>query len=68
MATLQIRLDPETHGKLVDSALAERRPVNWQAEVIIRRALGLPFPMTAPDPQPQRDLATVGASEPERAA
>ena len=36
-------------------ALRERRPLVWQAEILLRRALGLPFPVpldqeTAPEP------------------
>ncbi len=49
MAQLRITLDSETHQRLLESALAERRPVPWQAEVVLRRALGLPFPDTNAD-------------------
>jgi hypothetical protein len=42
--TLKLELNQETYGRLVVEADAERRPVNWQAEVTLRRALGLPFP------------------------
>ncbi len=68
MARLRIELDRETYSRLVSSALTEKRPVDWQAEVVIRRALGLPFPAVAPQPQQARDLATAGAGEPDRAA
>ena len=69
MVQLKVTLDQPTYEALVNLALDERRPVPWQAEVVIRRALGLPFPATVPDPQPQRDLATAGAGgEPPRAA
>jgi hypothetical protein len=41
MATrVKLELDPETFGQLVKSAVAEQRPADWQAEVILRRALG----------------------------
>ena len=41
MATrVRLELDPETYGQLMRSAVAEKRPADWQAEVILRRALG----------------------------
>ena len=41
MATrVRLDLDPKTFGRLVESAVAEQRPADWQAEVILRRALG----------------------------
>jgi hypothetical protein len=45
MPRLKLDLDPELYGRLLDAAEAERRPVLWQAEVSLRRALGLPFPV-----------------------
>jgi hypothetical protein len=44
MAQLRLDLDQETFERLVEVALQERRPVVWQAEVLLRQALGLPFP------------------------
>jgi hypothetical protein len=41
MATrVKLELDPETFGRLIESAVAEYRSADWQAEVILRRALG----------------------------
>jgi hypothetical protein len=41
MATrVRLELDPETYGQLIRAAVAEKRPADWQAEVILRRALG----------------------------
>lgn len=41
MATrVKLELDPETFGRLMRVAVAERRAADWQAEVILRRALG----------------------------
>ena len=41
MATrVKLELDQETFGRLVESAESEQRPADWQAEVILRRALG----------------------------
>jgi hypothetical protein len=44
MPLMKVELDPETYARLADQAVAERRPIVWQAEVELRRALGLPFP------------------------
>jgi hypothetical protein len=41
MATrVKLELDPETYGLLMRAAVAEKRPADWQAEVLLRRALG----------------------------
>jgi hypothetical protein len=41
MATrVKLELDSETFGRLIETAVAEKRPADWQAEVILRRALG----------------------------
>jgi hypothetical protein len=37
---VKLELDPDTFGRLVEAAVAEQRPADWQAEVILRRALG----------------------------
>lgn len=44
MPSIRLNLDHETHNRLLEEACAERRPADWQAEVLLRRALGLPFP------------------------
>jgi hypothetical protein len=44
MPRLRLDLDRETFEALADKAFAERRPVPFQAEVILRLAVGLPFP------------------------
>ena len=62
MATrVRLVLDPQTFGRLVETAVAEQRPADWQAEVILRRALGTwdegrvgyDVPVTGPSPEPQ---------------
>jgi hypothetical protein len=45
MAYIKLDLDNETFTRLMDVALQERRPIPWQAEVLLRHALGLPFPI-----------------------
>jgi hypothetical protein len=42
MAQLRIDVDPETYERLAAASVAERRPIPWQAEVILKRALALP--------------------------
>ena len=44
MPRLRLDLDRETFDALTAQAFAERRPVVFQAEVVLRQALGLPFP------------------------
>ena len=44
MPRLRLDLDRETYEALASQALAQRRPVVFQAEVILRQTLGLPFP------------------------
>jgi hypothetical protein len=52
MAMLTLNLDGETFDRLLEVALQERRPVPWQAEVLLRQALRLPFPYPATAQQP----------------
>ncbi len=42
MAQLRIDIDPETYDRLAALAVAERRPIPWQAEMILKRALAPP--------------------------
>jgi hypothetical protein len=44
MPVVKVDVDAEMYARLADQAVAERRPIVWQAEVMLRRALGLPFP------------------------
>jgi hypothetical protein len=55
MPLIKIDVDADAYTRLIDRAAVEKRPVPWQAEVELRRALGLPFPAS-------------GASEPAGAA
>ena len=41
MARIKLDLNAETFGRLVETAVTERRPVDMQAEVVLMRALGL---------------------------
>jgi len=42
--TLKIDLDQETYERVVDRAVAEARPIQRQAEIMLRKAVRLPFP------------------------
>lgn len=68
MVRIRVDLDQETYEALVDASLIERRPIPWQAEVALRRALGLPFPSSPLDEQSPRELVAAAADEPDRAA
>ena len=49
---LRIDLDAPMQSALIQQASAERRPVPMQAEVALRRALGLPIPIPANEEAP----------------
>ena len=59
MPRLRLDLDTETFETLLTHATAELRPVQLQAEVLLRQALGLPFPYPSPseDCQDTQDQA-----------
>jgi hypothetical protein len=52
MPTLRVTLDRETYDALVEHAQRHRRPVGWHAEVLLRLAVGLPFPPEDQAPPP----------------
>ena len=52
MPRVRLELDQKTYDALVGAAVRERRPIPWQAEVIIRRALG-----TQPDDRMPPEVA-----------
>ena len=62
MPRLRLDLDRETYEALASEALAQRRSVILQAEVILRQALGLPFPYPPTAPGGQSDTATANSS------
>jgi hypothetical protein len=41
MAKVRLELTDETFDRLMRAAVSERRPVDWQAEVLLERALGI---------------------------
>lgn len=45
---LVLKVDQALLERLITEATAEKRPLAWQAEVLLRRALGLPFPQDRP--------------------
>lgn len=52
MPTIKVSLDPETYTSLSSAAVRERRPIPGQAFVLLRRSLGLPFPLEANTEKP----------------
>lgn len=42
---LKLELDQQTTDRLIEVAVEERRPIGMQAEIILRRALGLATPL-----------------------
>jgi hypothetical protein len=44
MPIVKLDLDLPTYERLAEAAVRELRPVHWHAWVLLRRALGLPFP------------------------
>jgi hypothetical protein len=58
---LRLDLDPQTAEALAVSAVREMRPAPMQAEVLLRRALGLPVPKESP--ANDREPVAVGLSD-----
>jgi hypothetical protein len=56
---LKLDLDQEITKQLIKHAARERRPVDWQAEVLLRTALGLEFPYPGADANKQDESAMV---------
>ena len=57
---LRLELDQQTSEALSRSAISELRPTPLQAEVLLRRALGLLVPKESPTDAPE-PVATAGA-------
>ena len=57
MMKLRLVLDEQTSEALMRSALRELRPTPLQAEVLLRRALGLPVPKESPEEAPETEQA-----------
>lgn len=63
MPTLRFSVDPETFDALVDHATRHLRPTSDHAAVLLRQALGLPFPIPTSDRQKSSPMASVGQAE-----
>jgi hypothetical protein len=59
---IKLDVDTETYGRLVERAVICRRPIDWQAEVELRQALGLPFPREADGNAQSRNHADKAAA------
>lgn len=58
MPAIRIDLDPESFRRLTELAVEERRPIPWQAEILLLRALATPV----------EGIAQGGDTRPERGA
>jgi hypothetical protein len=58
---IRFDLDHQAADALVASAMCELRPPNLQAQVLLRRALGLPFPPEMP-PRTEGSLEPAGTA------
>ncbi len=58
---LRLELDTQTAEALAQSAIRELRPASMQAEVLLRRALGLPVPKEALEST--RELVAAGVAD-----
>jgi outer membrane biogenesis lipoprotein LolB len=65
MTRLRLELDQETYNALLSQAKAERRLAAQEAEVLLRQALGLPFPVPreSTDRSPQSLPALTGGAQ-----
>jgi hypothetical protein len=63
---LKIELGAETMRRLARAAERERRPIPWQAETMLERALGMGTDREILTPHPPSQPAPVGESEAQR--
>ena len=52
MPTIKVDLDAESFRRLAELAVAERRPIPWQVEVLLIRALAVPLERDFVPPPP----------------
>ena len=69
MPVLKVQVEDDTYERLVAEAVAQCRPVAWQAELALRRAVGLPSPIArgrarAGQPGPTQETSTGGRVAP----
>jgi hypothetical protein len=53
LPTIKIDIDFESFRRLSELAIEERRPIPWQAEVLLIRALTVPIESIAKDREPK---------------
>src|SRR5262249_635001 len=53
MPTIKIDIDPESFRRLTELAVEERRPIPWQAEVLLIRALAVSLEEVTQETEPR---------------
>ena len=63
MPILRVELDTESFRRLTELAVEERRPIPWQAEMLLLRALAAPVEGRTPDVNPCTEQEVSCAAE-----
>ena len=63
MPTIKIDLDPDSFRRLTELAVEERRPIPWQAEVLLIRALAVPVEDIAQGAEPRPQEVVCASTE-----
>ena len=59
MPTIKVDIDPESFRRLSELAVEERRPIPWQAEVLLIRAIAHSAKKRAQEAKPQSEEPLV---------
>jgi hypothetical protein len=63
LPTLKIDLDPDSFRRLSELAIEERRPIPWQAEVLLIRALAVPVEGVVHEAEPRPQEVVCARTE-----
>jgi hypothetical protein len=63
LPTIKIDLDPDSFRRLTELAVEERRPIPWQAEVLLMRALTVPVEGVAQGAKPRPQEVVCASTE-----
>ena len=64
MPTIKLDIDPESFRHLTDLAIEARRPIPWQAEVLLIRVLARSAKKRAQDAKPHSEAGLVTTGKP----